>query len=471
MKIVIGATAAGHKHAEATRWLTHAGAMRAATPHELVFFLAAEVQPDGLEPRLAATAAQVESLGGTVWKFMLDDGSEQIDGGTRLVRICEGRNLVIEFALRSRADWVVFVDSDIVLPPDVIVKLLEMDHPFCGFKVSSYCLSGPPAPGYRFPVEVYPNTAGAWFVHRSLFRHFRWLWDPDDGLTDDPATHRLIRDQLHCEQHNRCDVLGEHAALVPFETRGTDTRLRRHPLARHPITAVIPVYFPTAGHVQMTAEILGKVFDEAVARVYVIANGGASMHVAEAGLLFESLAAQQGARLSVIEAPDCNIHQLWNLGWKAALDDFGDEVLIAFLNNDIDFRPGTLEVLARAVLRNEIWATYPDPDCRLADGVRLSGITRATHGTKRHGGMTGHCFLIKGGIHTLGGLPLFDARYRCWYGDDDFAFGVARRGYQIHRVIGLPCDHLNEATMRHRPDLMAQREADRQLFISQWGDV
>ena len=357
------------------------------------------------------------------------------------------------------------------MPPDVIVKLLEVGHPFCGFTVGSYCLSGKPVQDRPFPVEIYQNTAGAWFVHRSLFRHFRWLWDPDDGLTDDPATYRLIRDHLHCEQHNRCDVSGDHDRLVPFEGRGSGTGIRRHPLAGHPITAVIPVSFPGPEQVQITTAILDKVLDEMVARVYVIDNGGAPEHVAEAARELAVRVVEQGARLHVIQAPDCNVHQMWNLGWKAALADFGDEVLIAFLNNDIDFRPGTLEVLARAVLRNEIWATYPDSDCRVADGARVSGATRRTRGTKRHGGMSGHCFLIKGGIHTRGGLPLFDARYSSWYGDDDFVFRVEQRGYEIHRVIGLPCDHLNEATMRHRPDLMARREEDRQLFVGQWGDV
>jgi hypothetical protein len=113
---------------------------------------------------------------------------------------------VIEFAIRTRAEWILFVDPDLIVPPDVIVKLLEVDHPFCGFTVGNYCLSGKPVQDRPFPVEIYQNTAGAWFLHRSLFRHFRWLWDPDDGLTDDPATYRLIRDHLHCEQHNRCDV-------------------------------------------------------------------------------------------------------------------------------------------------------------------------------------------------------------------------------------------------------------------------
>ena len=471
MRIIVGATAAGHKFREAARWLTHAQAMRAATPHAVDFFLAMEVQPDGLEPRLDGAAAQVTASGGSVWKFLVDDGSERITNGTRMIRICEGRNLVTEYAVRTRADWVLFVDADIEIPPDVLTKLLALQHPFCGFKVDGYCLSGPAVAGYDFPVQVYQNTAGAWFLHRSLFRRFRWLWDPDDNLTDDPATYRIIRDQLGCEQRNRCDVRGMHGPLIPFEARGSDARVRRNPLAGHPITAVIPVYFPTSGHVHMTAALLDKVLDEAVARVYVIDNGGAPAYVAEAAAQFEALAAQQGARLRIVGAPDCNIHQMWNLGWQAALADFGDEVLIAFLNNDIDFRPGTLEVLARAVLRNEVWVTYPDASCRVGDGVRLSGHTRATRGSKRHGGMIGHCFLIKGGIHSKGGFPLFDERYRSWYGDDDFAFGVEKFGYQIHCVEGLPCDHLNEATMRHRPDLIASREADRQLFVSKWGDI
>ena len=152
------------------------------------------------------------------------------------------------------------------------------------------------------------------------------------------------------------------------------------------------------------------------------------------------------------------------------MQDFGDQVLVAFVNNDIAFRPGTLEVLARAVLRNEIWATYPDPHACVADGVRLTGRTFATKGSKRHGGMTGHCFLVKGGIHTAGGLAMFDERFHCWYGDDDFAFRIERAGYQIHCVEGLPCDHLNEATVVHRPEWAERREADRNLFVALWGN-
>jgi hypothetical protein len=107
--------------------------------------------------------------------------------------------------------------------------------------------------------------------------------------------------------------------LVPFERRGSATGIRRYPLAAHPITAVIPVSFLGSEHVRMTIATLDKVLDERVARVYVIDNGGAPEHVAEAARELAVRVAEQGARLHLIQAPDCNVHQVWNLGWKAAL--------------------------------------------------------------------------------------------------------------------------------------------------------
>lgn len=221
-----------------------------------------------------------------------------------------------------------------------------------------------------------------------MFRFFRWLWDPDDGLTDDPATYRIIRDQLGLVQYNRLDVYGEHTLLITFEARRVDVTVQRHPLDGHPITAVIPVYFAAAQHIEMTASILEKVLDEPVSRVYVVHNGGEMPYYAQGTAVLERYSIKASDRLKIISAPGETLYQLWNLGWQEALQDFGDEVLIAFLNNDIDFLPGTLELLARAVLPNEIWGTYPDSACRVQDGARLTGCTIATRGTKRHGGMT-----------------------------------------------------------------------------------
>jgi len=222
MKIVIGTTAAGHKHKSVLNWLEDAEQLQQITPHDICYFLAAEMHPTGYDSRLNEVSARVRALGGTVWRFMIDDESDVITNATRMVRICEGRNLITEYAIRERADWILFIDSDIVVPSDVINKLLEIGKPFCGFNVPSYCLSGEAVHGFNFPVQIYQNTAGAWFLHHSVFRYFRWLWDPADGLTDDPATYRLIRDKLGFVQHNRLDVCGEHEPLVRFEDRDED---------------------------------------------------------------------------------------------------------------------------------------------------------------------------------------------------------------------------------------------------------
>lgn len=471
MKIVVGSTAAGHKGGEASRWLAHAAGMKACTPHELRFFLAAEMQPSGLEPRLESVSAQVKALGGEVWTYMIDDGSEAVNNENRMVRICEGRNLIIEYAIRQKAEWVLFVDADIVIPPDVINKLLEMGHKFCGFKVPSYCLSGRPIQDYDFPVQEYQNTAGAWFLHRSVFRFFRWLWDPDDGLTDDPATYRIIRDHLGLLQHNRLDVTGEHASLVQFHLRKGDTHIQRPALWGHPITVVLPVYFVADSHVEMTRRVLEKLLPEHVAKIYVMSNGGVGRPRARGMDMLGRASEESHGKIIICTAEGNSIYEMWNLGWRQSLEDFGDEVLIAFLNNDIDFLPGTLEVLAKALVRNEVWVTYPDSSCDVGNGARLTGRTIATRGSKRHGGMTGHCFMIKGGIHTKAGFPLFDERYGCWYGDDDFAFRINQYGFEIHRIEGLPCNHLNEATVQYRPDVAARRDQDRSLFVGQWGDI
>jgi len=239
----------------------------------------------------------------------------------------------------------------------------------------------------------------------------------------------------------------------------------------HTTTAVIPVYFAAEQHVELTDSIVRKVLNEKIAKLYIILNGGTGSHLKKGKKMIKEYLNKNRDRLTLIEAPNNNIYEMWNMGWKAALDDYGDEVLIAFLNNDIDFLPATLEVLAKAVLKNEIWVTYPDSNCSVENGARVTGRTIPTRGSKCHGGMTGHCFLLKGGIHTKAGFPLFDTRYQCWYGDDDFAFRVEQYGFQIHRVEGLPCNHLNEATVQYRPDVAVKRDEDHSLFISQWRDI
>jgi hypothetical protein len=187
---------------------------------------------------------RIAELGGTSYWFSLDTGVAAIDGGSRLGAICTGRNLIIDRALRQGHDWIYFADADISTPPDVLIRLLELDYPVCGAQVPTYGLDGPPATaahylnfshsgpmrraGRKGDVRIHWTTAGSLMVSRDLFRRVPWRYDPDAGETDDPATQSelarlgwptLVRHDVVCKHHPE--------AIGPLEGRGHDLAVYR----------------------------------------------------------------------------------------------------------------------------------------------------------------------------------------------------------------------------------------------------
>lgn len=175
----------------------------------------------------------LKALGGEAWTFSLDTNDETLTSANRLTRICTGRNLVTEYAVRAGVDWLLYLDADVRPDADAIPKLVEVaerfDHPIVGGDVPSYCLSGPKVEGMGevgYDIEEHMNTAGFLLVARSLFTQLRWRHDPDQGLTDDPCYHQDALRLTGKATWVRKDVVGEHVPLVPLEARGRDRRLR-----------------------------------------------------------------------------------------------------------------------------------------------------------------------------------------------------------------------------------------------------
>lgn len=229
-KLLVGATIAPHKiDGTESNWLTHADrfmAQGAALDIDVQFFLALELDARGYEPYYDLLDVAV-TYPGDHWTFSLDDGDDEIDSDNRLVRICVGRNLVTEYAIRHGHDWILYLDTDLTPDPDTIDKLLEVEGPIVGGEVPGYCLSGPEVPGYGFPVETYEfNTAGYLLVERRLYPRLRWRRDPDMGMTDDPCYCADAR-ALGFPTLVRKDCVGTHPPLVPLENRGTDRVVRR----------------------------------------------------------------------------------------------------------------------------------------------------------------------------------------------------------------------------------------------------
>lgn len=222
--IVVATTIAPYKvDGYETVWLSHAEEMRAQAEDDVTFFAALEVDGRGRDV-YGHLVQRLADLGGETWSFALDDGEETVTGNNRFVRICTGRNLCQEFALRIGASHLLFLDSDIEPQPDAIPRLVELKHPVTGGHVPTYCLDGPPVHRWlRRDVREHWNTAGFLMLERQVFRTVAWHWDPDDGLTDDPAFQRETK-KLFGPTWVAHDVIGIHhpATIGPVQDRGHD---------------------------------------------------------------------------------------------------------------------------------------------------------------------------------------------------------------------------------------------------------
>lgn len=224
--IVVGTTVAPYKvDGSELNWLVNAEGFDPSAH----IFASLELLPGRGIKTYSRLRMRMAELAGIFWTFELDDEETVLTSANRLTRICMGRNLVIEYALRHEATHILFLDSDLVVPGDSIERLLEMDAPIVGGDVPSYCLKGPRVPEYPFHVERHWNTAGFLLVQRDVFARVRWRHQHfgGGGLTDDPCFAADAQAFGFGETLVRKDLVGKHIGLIPMEKRGHDRRLHR----------------------------------------------------------------------------------------------------------------------------------------------------------------------------------------------------------------------------------------------------
>jgi hypothetical protein len=249
--IVIGSTIAAYKmdnFEEGVAWISNAQDLiedAARNGHEVKWFIAVEVDGRGVTPMNPLLAA-MRDLDHEVWTYSMNTGASALNSDERLAHICEGRNLVTEFAMREGAEWLLHLDTDLRPDPHTFTKLFEVGWPVTGGDVPHYVLSGPVVSNrrhwmgddgelvlgmgddsdpYLFPVQEHWNTAGYLLVHREIFRQLRWRYDLERGLTDDPAWGADLRRFFGIQTLVRKDCIGSHDSLVPVENRGHDLKI------------------------------------------------------------------------------------------------------------------------------------------------------------------------------------------------------------------------------------------------------
>lgn len=170
----------------------------------------------------------------------------------------------------------------------------------------------------------------------------------------------------------------------------------------------------------------------------------------------------QNCMIERIEVPERTIYEMWNDGWLEALEKYGWDSYVAFLNNDITLKKDSLEFMREALDADpDLWVVSPDYNAPM-DASRTGEIIRCW-GSYRHGGIPGWCFMVRADVLAKG-VPMFNTGYKWWAGDDQFFADVKRAGGKLGRIQGLGLDHLNEGTAAAHPELHALKEADMQRF-------
>jgi hypothetical protein len=201
-------------------WLETAEGLREHSPEEVQFFAAIEVDGRGEAP-FDPLLDRLGQLGGGTWAFSLSDGRRTITTENRLRHITMGQNLCSAYASDSGASHLLFMAADCRPPADAIPKLLELDWPFVGGEVSTYCLHGDPVAGYPFPVEEHMPTAAFVLIRRDVFKVVRWRVDGERGMSDDPCYYDDVWRFFGVRGRVRKDVRGVHwpEAIGPIERR------------------------------------------------------------------------------------------------------------------------------------------------------------------------------------------------------------------------------------------------------------
>lgn len=176
--------------------------------------------------------------------------------------------------------------------------------------------------------------------------------------------------------------------------------------------------------------------------------------------------------IHVFDCEGMKLYAMWNAGWQFSTDnERRGPASVVFLNNDIDFIPGTITRMVFMLRRMEdCLIIYPDYDRSVEQRIHRGNSVKLTHGTKKDGGMCGHMFAIRGEAAKKG-LAMFDEQFEWWCGDDDFVRTVEQYPASQYRLVGYPCDHVNEGTAGNGDNEWTHeaKARDIQRLIDKWG--
>lgn len=216
----------------------------------------------------------------------------------------------------------------------------------------------------------------------------------------------------------------------------------------------IIVIIPTRYHIGMLEDLIPSLTD--ATKIYIYDNGL---------LPWQRETLETYPQLTIIDAHNMTIYEMWNDGWSKAQREFQNPH-IAILNDDIYFNPYTLSYLSK-VLRDysNIAAVCPDYTISPKDDIGKYAV-QYTASTFGHGGLAGFAFMLKGELD----IPKIDETFRWWYGDDDLVKNIIASGYKIAILRGLPVYHNQGSSSKMDGSIEQKINLDIYYFNKKYGE-
>jgi len=410
--------------------------------------------------------------------------------------IVAGRNAVTKaFLDESEAEWLFFIDSDMGFAADTVDRLVDAadvtERPVVGGLCFAMKTDGRSSfygvryratptlyefadledrvgfvPMFDYPrdelVAVAATGAACIIIHREVAETVRskygevW-WDP----VRHPSGTTFSEDLSFCVRVAGCDVpMFVDTSVKTTHDKGStfldeefyDTQQMVRKLTAVPTWVVIPF----KDRADLTRPLLGQLLGQDVDRVLLYDNGSNQETK-------DWLSTVDDPRVEVVDAPDMNLHQMWNDGLDRAAAA-APRCNVAILNNDLAVPPDMLSTLAKALRADPALAVVcPNYDGRDGTGVEyVDDICSGRYdGT---GGLAGFAFMLCG-----------EAAYRFptdlawWYGDSDMMMTVQKAGARAGIVLDATVEHVNGGSQTG--DWNAMRDviaADRETFRAKW---
>lgn len=392
--------------------------------------------------------------------------------------ITNARNEIVEGFLKDDADYLWFVDTDMVFDPDVLERLVAVAHPVDRPIVGALCFSlqkgmnarptiytvrddGKIGVRWDYPpdkvLEVDATGTGCLLIHRSVFEKMRGVhgdaypYFQEASLGSLPVGEditfciraRALGFPIYVDTsvkvgHEKTFVVDESVYLAQRQARFVEP-------------PQVPTYVVIASKNRRVelSELVASIKE--AAEVIVYDNGYAPP-------------LDIGAAM-VMAANGQPLHRMWNDGLRvaqAAAEHRGHKAWnVAVLNDDLRIEPDFLSLLDRGLRSDDnIWIAYPDFRGALKpgevgqfDNPQLAGQT-----------MSGYAFMLRGETGFR-----FDEQFEWWYGDSDLERTVRDQGKFVVAVGGCHVEHLHPMESTKDPVRLEQARSDEKKYAAKYG--